>query len=190
MEPIQPSQMSQLLKAWSEGDQDVLSPIIELAYPELHKIAQRCLNNERPGHSVQATALVNEAYLKLLEIRRIDWQDRAHFFAVGARIMRRILVDHARAHGYAKRGGEARRMDFTESLMVAPETYPDLERLDDALQTLEKFDARKVAVVEMKYFGGLTVEEIATVLNLSPQSVHRDWSLAKAWLLREMTRGN
>jgi RNA polymerase sigma factor (TIGR02999 family) len=178
--------MSELLHAWSEGDPDVLARIMEATYPELHKIAQCCLNNERPGHTIQATALVNEAYLKLVDIHRIDWQDRAHFFAVGARIMRRILVDYARARGYAKRGGAARRVDFAEALVVSPDLHPDLEQLDEALHALEKLDRRKAQVVEMKYFGGLTAEEIASVLNISPQSVHRDWGLAKAWLVREM----
>lgn len=179
--------MSELLRAWSGGNQDAVAQIIELAWPELHKIAQRCLGNERPGHTIQATALVNEAYLKLVDIHRIEWQDRAHFFAVGARLMRRILVDYARARGYAKRGGAVKRVDFTESLVVSPELEPDLERLDDALQVLEKLDPRKAQVVEMRYFGGLTAEETASVLNISPQSVHRDWHLAKTWLLREMT---
>ena len=161
--------------------------IIEAAYPELHKIAQRCLFNERPGHTIQATALVNEAYLKLVDIERIEWQDRAHFFAVGARLMRRILVDYARRRGYAKRGGQARRVDFTESLMVSRDLEPDVERLDDALQALEKLDPRKAQVVELRYFGGLTAEETAMALGISPQSVHRDWSLAKTWLIREMS---
>jgi RNA polymerase sigma factor (TIGR02999 family) len=179
--------MSELLQAWGGGDRDALARIIELAYPELHQIALRCLNHERAGHTIQATALVNEAYLKLIDIRRIEWQDRAHFFAVGARIMRRILVDYARARGYAKRGGAARRVDFTESLKVSPEMGPDVEQLDEALQALEKFDQRKAQVVEMKYFGGLTAEEIASVLHISVQTVHRDWGLAKVWLVREMT---
>ena len=187
MESVPSPQMSELLRAWSGGNQDAVAQIIELAWPELHKIAQRCLANERPGHSIQATALVNEAYLKLVDIHRMQWQDRAHFFAVGARLMRRILVDHARARGYAKRGGQARRVDFTESLVISAGTEPELERLDDALQALEKLDPRKAQVVEMRYFGGLTAEETASVLNISVQSVHRDWGLAKTWLLREMT---
>jgi RNA polymerase sigma-70 factor (ECF subfamily) len=184
------SRMSELLQAWTGGNREALEQIVELAYPELHKIARRCLNNERPGHTIQATALVNEAYLKLVDVRRMEWQDRAHFFAVGARIMRRILVDYARARGYAKRGGAAQRVDFTESLNVSPQTDLDVELLDEALQALEKFDSRKAQVVEMRYFGGLTADETAAVLNISPQSVHRDWSLAKAWLLREMTEGS
>ena len=179
--------MADLLRAWSEGDQSVVPQIIELAWPELHRIAQHCLNNERPGHTIQATALVNEAYLKLLDIHSISWQDRAHFFAVGARLMRRILVDYARTRGYAKRGGGARRVDFTESLNVSQDTEPDIERLDDALKALEKVDPRKAQVVEMRYFGGLTAEETASVLNVTPKTVQRDWNLAKTWLLREMT---
>lgn len=180
--------MNDLLRAWSEGNQDAVAQIIELAWPELHKIAQRCLVNERPGHTIQPTALVNEAYLKLVDLRRVQWQDRAHFFAVGARLMRRILVDYARARGYAKRGGPAKRVDFTESLRVSPDQGPDLEPLEDALQALEKLAPRQAQIVEMRYFGGLTAEETASVLNISPQSVHRDWGFAKTWLLREMTR--
>jgi RNA polymerase sigma-70 factor (ECF subfamily) len=131
---------------------------------------------------------VNEAYLRLLDIRHMRFQDRAHFFAVGARIMRRVLVDHARARGYVKRGGDAQRVEFDEALMVAQDLDPDLARLDDALQTLEQFDARKARVVEMRYFGGLTASEMAVVLGVSEQTVHLDWSLAKAWLARELSR--
>jgi RNA polymerase sigma factor (TIGR02999 family) len=125
--------------------------------------------------------------LKLIDIDRVDWQDRTHFFALGARIMRRILVDYARARRYAKRGGDARRVDFEEALVVSPDVDPDVERLDEALDALEKIDARKAQVVEMRYFGGLTAEEIASVLDVSVQTVHRDWSLAKTWLVRELT---
>jgi RNA polymerase sigma factor (TIGR02999 family) len=178
-----------LLRAWSVGDQQVLGQIIDLAYPELHRIAQRCLRNERSGHSIQATALVNEAYLRLVNIQRINWQDRTHFFAVAARIMRRILVDIARAHRYAKRGGAAERVNFTEALVISSDAGPDVEELDEALQALERVDARKAQVVEMRYFSGLTAEEIASVLNISPRLVHRDWAFAKTWLTREMTRG-
>ena len=158
-------------------------------YPELRKIARRCLNNERAEHTIQATALVHEAYLRLFDIQQIQWQDRAHFFAVSARIMRRILVDYARAGHSAKRGREFRRVDFKEALVVSSELGVELLRLDDALHELAQFDSRKARVVEMRYFGGLTANEIASVLGVSPQSVNRDWNLAKAWLAREMTRG-
>ena len=175
-----------LLRAWSAGDANALERIVVLVYPELRKIAHRCLSGERPGHTLQATALVNEAYLRLVEIRNVEWNDRAHFFAVGARIMRRILVDYARSKGYAKRGGGALRVDFNEALVVANETDPALLRMDEALTELASFDPRKARIVEMRYFGGLNGEDIASVLGVSVQTVNRDWSLAKAWLAREM----
>ena len=182
MTPVPSPQITELLRAWSAGDQSAVGQIVELAYPELHRIARKHLFHERPDHSIEATALVNEAYLRLVNIRRVQWKDRAHFLAVGARIMRRILVDHARAR---PRG---LRTDLTETLAVSPEINLDLVLLDQALQALAEFDARKAQVVEMKFFGGLTAEEVATVLNVSPQTVHRDWSLAKAWLVHEMKR--
>jgi RNA polymerase sigma-70 factor (ECF subfamily) len=188
MTPVSPSGMTELLLAWSAGDTDALDRVLELAYPELRRIAQRCLRNERSGQTIQATALVNKAYLRLVDIRRMSWQDRAHFFAVGARIMRRVLVDTARARGSAKRNGNGQRVDFTESLIVSSELDPEVERLEDALQELEKFDPRKARVVEMRYFGGLSAKEIAAVLGVSLQTVNLDWSLAKAWLVREMSR--
>ena len=182
------SGITELLHKWGAGDQAALDRILELVYPELWNIARRCLNAERPEHTLQATALVHEAYLRLIDIKRVQWQDRVHFYAVGARLMRRILVDYARTRGYAKRGGGARKVDFDETLLVSSEMDdPELVRLDDALQELSQFDSRKAQVVEMRYFGGLTAKEIALVLGVSPQSVHRDWSLAKAWLVRQIT---
>lgn len=181
------SGITQFLRAWSDGDDEALARIVELTYPELHRIALGCLRNERPGHTIQATALVNEAYTRLVNIQQMRWQDRAHFFAVGARTMRRILVDYARARNKEKRGGQARRVDFDEALDVSRELGPEILGLDDALQALEQFDARKARVVEMRYFGGLTAKEIANVLGVSVQTVHLDWSLARAWLVREMT---
>jgi RNA polymerase sigma factor (TIGR02999 family) len=175
-----------LLQAWSSGDANALERIVVLVYPELRKIAGQCLSNERPGHTLQATALVNEAYLRLVDIHSMEWRDRAHFFAVGARIMRRILVDHARSKGYAKRGGGAMRVDFNEALVVSAEMDPAVVRMDDALTQLAGFDPRKARIVELRYFGGLNADEIASVLGVSPQTVNRDWSLAKAWLAREM----
>jgi RNA polymerase sigma factor (TIGR02999 family) len=182
-------QITELLLAWSNGDQSALARIVELAYPELYRIARRCLHRERSGHTIQATALVNEAYLRLVDIHRMRWQDRAHFFAVGAKVMRRVLVDYARAQGRAKRQRNEQRVDLTESLMVSNGAGRDVIQLNDALQALEKFDGRKAQVVEMKYFGGLKANEIAEVLGVSIQTVHLDWSLAKAWLLRQMDRG-
>lgn len=175
-----------LLQAWSGGDASALERIIVLLQPELRRMARRCLAGERPGHTLQATALVNEAYLRLVDIHSIEWRDRAHFFAVGARIMRRILVDHARSKGYAKRGGGAVRVEFDEALVVSAEVDPAIVRMDDALNQLAAFDQRKARIVEMRYFGGLNAEEIAVVLGVSPQTVNRDWSLAKSWLAREL----
>ena len=187
MNPAPSSEITELLHAWSAGDQDAYDRIIETVYPELRKIAQRCLGGEHSGHTIQATALVHEAYLRLIDIERIDWQNRAHFFAVSAGIMRRILVDYARARHCAKRGGGFRRVDFKESLVVSSESGPELLWIDEALDELAQFDSRKAQVVEMRYFGGLTTTEIALILGVSPQSVNRDWNLAKAWLAREMT---
>lgn len=182
MTPSPAPQITELLRAWSAGDQSAVGQIVELVYPELHKIARKHLYHERPGHTIQATALVNEAYLRLVNIRNVQWQDRAHFLAVGARVMRRILVD------YARKRPKGARVDLVEDLAVAPEMDLDLVLLDQALETLAGFDARKAQVVEMRFFGGLTADEIATVLAISPQSVHRDWGLAKAWLIHEMRR--
>ncbi len=177
-----------LLRAWSAGDDEALAKIVDLVYSELRDIARRCLSGERPNHTMQATALVHEAYLRLVDIRQIQWQDRAHFFAVGARVMRRVLVDYARARDCAKREGRLHRAAFDDALILAVKPDPMLIRLDEALEQLAEFDSRKSQVVEMRYFGGLTAEEIAAVLRVSPQSVHRDWSLAKSWLVREMNR--
>jgi len=178
-----------LLQAWSGGDANALERIVVLVYPELRKIAQRCLTRERPGHTLQATALVNEAYLRLVDIHSVQWHDRVHFFAVGARIMRRILVDHARSKGNAKRGGGGIRVDFNAALVVSAKVDPALVRMDDALTELASFDPRKAQIVEMRYFGGLNANDIASVLGVSPQTVNRDWSLAKSWLAREMMNG-
>jgi RNA polymerase sigma factor (TIGR02999 family) len=186
--PAGSSEITKLLHAWRGGDQNAYSRIIETVYPVLHKIAQGCLSGEHPGQTIQATALVHEAYLRLIDIERIHWRDRAHFFAVSARIMRRILVEYARARHSAKRGGGFRRVDFKETLVVSSELGPQLLRMDEALNELAQFDSRKAQVVEMRYFGGLTTIEIASILAISPQSVNRDWSLAKAWLAREMSR--
>ena len=187
MNPTRSSEITELLQAWSGGDENAYSRIIEKVYPELRKIAQRCLGGEHPGHTIQATALVHEAYLRLTDVERIHWQDRAHFFAVSAKVMRRILVEYARARHSAKRGGGLRRVDFKEALVVSSELGREVLQLDDALHELAQFDSRKARVVEMRYFGGLRTNEIASVLGVSPQSVNRDWNLAKAWLAREMS---
>jgi RNA polymerase sigma-70 factor (ECF subfamily) len=160
--------------------------LIPLVHREIHQIAKRCMAGERPGHSLQATVLVNEAYLRLIDVKHVAWHDRAHFLAVAARIMRRILVDHARARRAQKRGGPVTRVTFTETLVVTNEPREDFVALDDALEALAAFDERKSRVIELRFFGGLSVEEAASVLKVSPDTVMRDWRLAKAWLQREM----
>ena len=176
-----------LLRAWTGGDEHALPGIIKLVYPELRAIARRCLSRERADHTIQTTALVNEAYLRLVDIKQMKWQDRAHFFAVGARIMRRVLVDYARARECAKREGAAQRTTLDDALLLSSMPDPMVIRLHEALELLAEFDKRKAEIVEMRYFGGLTADEIAAVLHISHQSVNRDWSLAKAWLVREMS---
>jgi RNA polymerase sigma-70 factor, ECF subfamily len=175
-----------LLLQWGQGDPGALDRLIPLVHEELHRIARRCMAGERVGHSLQATALVNEAFVRLVDGKAVEWHDRAHFLAVSARVMRRILVDHARAKQYQKRGGQAARVSFDEALVVTTEAAPDLVALDDALEALSKFDERKSRVVEMRFFGGLSVDETAAVLKVSPATVMGDWRLAKAWLKREM----
>jgi RNA polymerase sigma factor (TIGR02999 family) len=181
-------ELTELLRGWSGGDQSALGRIVDLAYPEMRKIARRCLSRERSEHTIQATALVHEAYLRFVDIGQVRWQDRAHFFAIVAKVMRRILIEHARARGCSKRGGGVRPIDLNETLMISAKLDPETVRLHEALERLAKFDSRKAQVVEMRYFGGLTCNEMALVLGVSPQSVNRDWNLAKAWLAREMSR--
>ncbi len=172
--------------AWGQGDEAALDRLIPLVHRELHQIARRCLVGERVGHSLQATALVNEAYLRLVDAKDVSWQDRAHFLAVSARVMRHILVDHARARLYQKRGGDAVKVSFDEALLVRHEPDHDFVAINDALEALAAFDERKSRVIELRFFGGLSVEETAAVLKVSPHTVMRDWRLAKAWLQREM----
>jgi len=174
-----------LLK-WGKGDADALDRLIPLVHGELRRIARRCMAGERAGHSLQATALINEAYLRLVDGKAVAWHDRTHFLAVAARVMRRILVDHARARGYQKRGGDAARITFDEAVVVTRDPPADYVALDEALEALGKFDPRKSRVIELRFFGGLSVEETAAVLAVSVDTVTRDWRLAKAWLRREM----
>lgn len=181
------SDISNLLRAWNGGDQSALDRLTPMVYDELRRLARRFMARERPGHSLQTTALVNEAYMRLVDYKRMQWQDRAHFFAVSAQLMRRILVDHARRHNL-KRGGGVRHVSLEEAAVVGGEST-DLVALDDAMNALARFDARKVQVVEMRFFGGLSVEETAEVLRVSPVTVMRDWSTAKAWLYRELAGG-
>jgi RNA polymerase sigma-70 factor, ECF subfamily len=175
-----------LLIKWGEGDEGALERLIPLVHRELHRLARRCMAGEREGHSLQATALVNEAYVRLVDAKAVRWHDRAHFLAVSARVMRRILVDHARARRTRKRGGDGARVTFDEELVVTDEPRQDVIALDDALAALAKFDERKSRVVELRFFGGLSVEETASVLNVSRDTVLRDWRLARAWLRTEM----
>jgi RNA polymerase sigma factor (TIGR02999 family) len=179
---------SLLLRAWSGGDQTALDKLTPIVYRELHRLAGRCMSRERPGNSLQTTALVNEAYLRLVDYKRMRWQNRAHFFAVSAQLMRRILVEHARRHNL-KRGGGAPHVSLEEAAIVGGGQDADLVALDDALNALAKIDPRKVQVVEMRFFGGLSVEETATVLKVSAVTVKRDWRAARAWLYRELTGG-
>ncbi len=175
-----------MLLKWGQGDEDALQRLIPLVHRELHDIARRYTAREHAGHSLQATALVNEAYLRLIDTRDVAWHDRAHFLSVCARVMRHILVDHARARHAQKRGGPVAKVTFDEALVVASEPRHDFVALDDALEALAQFDARKSRVVELRFFGGLSVEETAAVLQVSQDTVMRDWKLAKAWLQRQM----
>lgn len=175
-----------LLLAWGKGDRAAFERLVPLVHAELHRIASRYMRGERHGHSLQATALVNEAYLRLIDAQRVKWQDRTHFLSMAARLMRRVLVDHARSRGYRKRGGDAVRVTLVDDLVIPQQPGRDLVALDDALTALACVDARKSRIVELRFFGGLTVEETADVLKVSAETVMRDWKLAKAWLLREL----
>ena len=181
-------EVSGLLRAWSDGDQSALEKLTPIVYDELHRLARRYMKRERSGHSLQTTALVNEAYMRLVDYRRMQWQNRAHFFAVAAQLMRRILVEHARRHNL-KRGGGLAHVSLEEAPVVGGNEDADLTALDDAMNALERIDPRKVQVVEMRFFGGLSVEETAEVLKVSPVTVKRDWRAARAWLYRELTAG-
>jgi RNA polymerase sigma factor (TIGR02999 family) len=185
-----PQDVSQLLVAWTNGEQDALEQLIPLVYNELHRLAHRHMGRERCGHSLQSTALVHEAYQRLINLKNVSWQNRAHFFAVSAQLMRRILVDYARSRLYSKRGGEWRQVPLNEAVAVFRDRRTDVVALDDALRTLAGIDPRKGRVVEMRFFGGLSIKETAEVLNVSQETVLRDWRLAKVWLLRELSQGN
>jgi RNA polymerase sigma-70 factor, ECF subfamily len=182
-------EVTSLLKAWGGGDEEALEKLTPLVYRQLHQIAQRYMAGERSGHTLQTTALVNEAYLRLVDCEKVNWQDRAHFFAVSAKLMRRILIDFARSRGYLKRGGAVPQIPLEEAPSVRSEPDVNLVALDDALKALAAVDERKSKVVELKFFGGLTAEETAEVLGVSSDTVIRDWRLAKIWLLRELSQG-
>jgi RNA polymerase sigma factor (TIGR02999 family) len=190
--PTKSAEITILLKAWSHGDAAALDRLTPLIYDELRHLAHRYMRRERPGQTLQPTALVNEAYLRLVDVKGVDWQDRVHFLAVAARIMRRILTDEARARASAKRGGGMARVDhstavdFDRLLPTGPDRARELCALDDALDRLSQMDPRRAQVIELRFFGGLTVDETAEVLKVSPQTVMRDWKLARAWLAREL----
>jgi RNA polymerase sigma-70 factor, ECF subfamily len=185
--PVQ--DVTRLLVAWGQGERAALDELIPLVHQELRRLARLYMVGERSGHTLQTTALVNEAYLRLVDCSKVRWQDRTHFFAVSAQMMRRILVDFARSRHYEKRGAGERPVTLDENRNLCPQKDTDLVALDEALDALAVVDARKAKVVELKFFGGLKVEEIAEVLQVSPQTVLRDWKLAKSWLQREMKRG-
>lgn len=181
-------QVTQLLQAWGQGDTAALEQLVPVVHAELRRIARRQMGHERAGHTLQPTALVNEVYLRLVDVRRIQWQDRAHFFAMSSRLMRRVLVDAARARGYQKRGGGAQQVSLHEELVKAEERGADVLELDAALDKLAAIDSRKSQVVEMRFFGGLSIEETAEALQVSERTVKRDWTMAKLWLLRELKK--
>jgi RNA polymerase sigma factor (TIGR02999 family) len=189
MSPNSGSGPTELLRAWSQGDGSALDRLVPLVYEELHRLARRYMRQERPGHTLQATSLVNEAYLRLIGVNRVEWRNRAHFLALAAQMMRRILVESARNRQRQKRGGGAVHVSLDDVHDLPNSEDCDLAALSDALTGLGAFDARMSQVVELRFFGGLTVEETADVLNVSPETVMREWKTAKAWLLREIRRG-
>jgi RNA polymerase sigma factor (TIGR02999 family) len=186
MESDKTHEVTGLLRAWSGGDESALEKLTPLVYSKLRRLARHYMAGEKHGHTLQTTALVHEAYMRLLDVKQVSWQDRAHFFAVSARLMRRILVDFARSRRSLKRQGSAAAIPLDEAAVISPDFSAEMVALDDALQALAKIDQRKSQVVELRYFGGLTAEETAEVLDVSPETVLRDWKLAKAWLHREL----
>lgn len=186
MSSPQPHEVTQLLLAWSNGDRGALDRLIPLVSAELHRLAHHYMLGEHAGHTLQTTALVNEAYVRLVDANRVEWRDRAHFFAVSANLMRRILVDFARSRRYQKRGGGAVTIDLDLNDVPSPQPGPDIVALDEALEALAAFDPRASTIVELRFFGGLTVEETAEVVGVSPRTIKREWAAAKAWLLGEL----
>jgi len=180
-------EVTQLLRAWSRGDEQALEKLVPMVYAELHRLAQHYMAGERAGHTLQTSALVNEAYLRLVDFKNVNWQNRAHFFGVSAQLMRRILVDFARSRRSLKRGGEILTVSLEEASIASPVTGADLVALYDALKTLAAMDPRRSRVVELRFFGGLGAEETAEVLKVSAETVLHDWKLAKVWLLRELS---
>ncbi|HYP28195.1 MAG TPA: sigma-70 family RNA polymerase sigma factor [Blastocatellia bacterium] len=184
-----PQEVTQLLIDWRNGDRDALDKLMPIVYEELRRLAHRYMSRERPDHTLQTSALVNEAYLRLANQKNVEWQNRAHFFAIAANVMRRLLVNHARSRGYAKRGGGARQVTLDEQALMSRERDAELVALDEALGRLTAIDPRKGQIVELRYFGGLSVEEVAEVLGISDITVKREWGKAKAWLYRELSQG-
>ncbi len=182
-------QITRLLESWSQGDQQAIEKLVPLVYDDLHRLARRYISDERPGHTLQTTALVNEAYLRLVGSTQANWEGRTHFFAACAQIMRRILVDWARSRQAQKRGGDTPKLELDDALAAAAKAGTDLVAVDDALRALADIDSRKSQVVELRFFGGLSVKETAEVLKVSVETVNRDWRLARSWLRRELSRG-
>ena len=180
-------QITELLAEWREGNQSALDELYPLVYDELHRLARRYMSRERKDHTLQTTALINEAYVRLVDQKNVNWANRSHFFAISAQIMRRILIDHARRHAYAKRGGGAQQVSLEEVAAITPGQGRELLRLDEALKSLAERDPRRSQVVELRYFGGLNNEEIAGVLHVSENTVTRDWNMARAWLYQQLT---
>jgi RNA polymerase sigma-70 factor, ECF subfamily len=187
MVPSSTHEITALLQAWNRGDDQALDKLTPLIYEELYRAAKHCISRGRRGNTLQTTALINELYLRVIDMRRVSWQNRAHFYAICARQMRRILTDFFRSGQYLKRGGGAERISLDESAVVSPEARRDLLAIDEALSQLAAIDGRKSQVVELRFFGGLSVKETAEVLKVSPETVMRDWTLAKAWLLGELS---
>ena len=183
-------EVTQLLTAWSAGDENALDKLVPLVYQELHRIARGYMARERSGHTLQTSALINEAYLRLIDFQQIQWQNRAHFFGICAQLMRRVLIDFARSRRYVKRGGVAVRVPLQDMAEKASLPSADIVAVDDALKALANIDERKSRVVELRFFGGLTVPETAEVLKISSETVMRDWKFAKVWLVRELSREN
>ena len=182
-------EVTELLLAWSAGDESALDRLVPLVYAELHRLAKGYMRKERAGQTLQTTALIHEAYLRLIDAKRVEWQNRAHFFGVAGHIMRQILVGMARQRGSQKRGGGARQISLDEGLVVTQQQDEDLVAIDEALSALAEVDARKAQVIELRFFGGLTEEETAAALKVSPETVRRDWRLARSWLRRKLSEG-
>ncbi|MGA2851210.1 MAG: sigma-70 family RNA polymerase sigma factor [Terracidiphilus sp.] len=189
MREVSPTPITQLLRAWQGGDDAALQQLTPVVYEQLHRMARHYMARERDGHTLQTTALINEVYLRLVNVKEVQWHDRAHFFAISAQLMRRILTDFARSHGYQKRGSGVQHVPLDESCLASADPGVDLVALDHALTRLGQTDTRKSKVVELRFFGGMTVDETAEALHISAETVMRDWTVARAWLLRELDGG-